>query len=157
MSPEEQLKRAFPKLNVQAWRKTSEQTNDYNCLAWAAGETHRRWDLDQNYYWPEGVPREQTIPAFIAAYKTRGYTDCENGDYESGYEKIAIFAIQQRPQHAARQLANGAWTSKLGPFWDIEHETAEAVESTTYGEVVVFMKRPIFFRGEITREPYEKD
>ncbi len=154
MSAEDNLKRVFPKLNVQPWRKTSEDTKDYNCLAWAAGETHRRWDLDPNYYWPVGVPREQTIPAFISAYETCGYMECENGDFEHGFEKIAIYAINKKPQHAARQMASGMWTSKLGDFWDIEHSTVDGVESNPYGIVEVFMKRPIFFRGGITHEPY---
>jgi hypothetical protein len=161
MSAKDAIERCFPKLLGQPWRKTSDGTNDYNCLAWAAGETHRRWDLDPNYYWP--IPRrEQTIPVFIAAYATRGFVECDNGDLENGYEKIAIYALGKRPQHAARQLANGKWTSKLGPFWDIEHETAEGVETTgdgpaKYGTVVAYMKRPIIFSGSLKREPYEKE
>jgi hypothetical protein len=152
MSAEDKIRNFFPKLKAQPWRVTSKDTKDYNCLAWAAGETHRRWDLDRNYYWPEGVPREQTISAFVAAYETRGFVECENGDLEHGYEKIAIYAINGRPQHAARQLGNGAWTSKLGDWWDIEHATVEGVESNSYGDVAVFMKRVILFRGGIQRE-----
>ena len=31
------------------------------------------------------------------------------------------------PTHAARQLANGWWTSKLGPSFDIEHIDLNAI------------------------------
>lgn len=133
---------AFPKLKTTGYKRTSPDTRDYNCLAWAAGETHRRWDPNApNDYWP--AKREQTIPAFKGAYATLGYVECENGDLEPGYEKIAIYAVGVKPVHAARQLANGAWTSKLGREIDIEHPTVEGVESVTYGKVVVFLKRRI--------------
>ncbi|MDQ3817542.1 MAG: hypothetical protein M3362_07625 [Acidobacteriota bacterium] len=160
MSVEDVIQGYFPNLRGQAWKVTSRVTNDYNCLAWVAGETHRRWDLDPNYYWP--IPeREQTIPAFVAAYETRGYVECDNGELENGFEKIAIYAIGKKPLHAARQLPNGRWTSKLGPSFDIEHETVEGVASgigdANYGTVAVYMKRSVIFRGGITHEPYEKE
>jgi hypothetical protein len=150
MSPADAwIQRHFPNLLNGQYRVTSQNTRDYNCLAWAAGETHRRWDLEPNYYWPISE-REQTIPAFVKAYETRGYAVCDNGDFEHGYEKIAIYAVNNKPQHAARQLGNGAWSSKLGDGWDIEHPTLEGVKSSEYGEAVLFMKRPIIFRGGIT-------
>ena len=44
--------------------------------------------------------------------------------------------------HAARQLADGWWTSKLGPAEDIRHRTPQALAGDQYGQVVAFMKRP---------------
>src|SRR6266446_474579 len=112
----------FPNLRNGYYTVTSPDTNDYNCLAWAAGETDRKWDPnDPDHYWPDGVPREQTIPAFIAAYATCGYVECQSGEPEIGYEKIVIYAVGLIPKHAARQLVSGAWSSKLGDGWDIEH------------------------------------
>jgi hypothetical protein len=43
--------------------------------------------------------------------------------------------------HAARQLSNGCWTSKLGKLNDIQHGTPESIEGTEYGIVYCFMKR----------------
>lgn len=143
------VQRYFPNLRNGRYNVTSEYTQDYNCLAWAAGETDRRWDLDPDSYWPEGVDRVQTLPAFMAAYTTRGYEQCDDGQLEQGYEKIAIYANQGGPQHVARQLENGAWTSKLGDGWDIEHPTLEGVESSGYGVVVAFMKRQMIHRASI--------
>jgi hypothetical protein len=48
------------------------------------------------------------------------------------------------PTHAAKQLPDGRWKSKLGDFEDIEHNTVKAVEDDyCYGTVVQYMKRPI--------------
>jgi hypothetical protein len=133
----------FPNLRNGQYRVTSDDTRDYNCLAWAAGEVDRKWDpKDSDHHWPDGVPREQTMPAFIAAYSTCHYVECDNGEFEEGFEKIAIYANQRGPQHAAKQL-NGAWSSKLGDGWDIEHPTLEGIENSAYGKAVVFMKRAI--------------
>ncbi len=44
------------------------------------------------------------------------------------------------PEHAARQLANGRWTSKLGRAEDIEHQLHD-LEGEVYGTVALLMKR----------------
>ena len=66
----------------------------------------------KSYYWPPGVPREETIAAFVRAFEVVGYAQCKNGDQEIGFEKIAIYANRMPwgdiiPTHAARQLADG--------------------------------------------------
>ena len=140
----------FHNLQNGGYKVTSEDTRDYNCLAWAAGETDRVWNPNNlDDHWPDGVPREQTLPAFIAAYATVGYVECDNCDLEHGYEKIAIYANQHGPQHAARQLGNGAWTSKLGTGWDIEHPSLDGVECDAYGKPVAYMQRPIRLQAGI--------
>lgn len=77
------------------------------------------------------VPREETLPAFIEAYGTRGFVACADGTLEAGFEKIAIFAKQVGgatvPTHAALQLETGRWTSKMGNLEDISHSTFDAV------------------------------
>ncbi len=82
-----------------------------------------------------------TIHAFKQAYATLGYVECEDSSVEKGYEKIAIYAYNGKPTHAARQLRNGRWTSKLGPNVDIEHFVPGAIERSAYGLVVAYMKR----------------
>jgi hypothetical protein len=97
----------------------------------------------QQYYWPDGVPRAYTIAAFIAAYNTMGFEKCENAFPEPGMEKIAIFTRRGTPTHAARLLSTGFWTSKLGPYEDIEHETLDSVSGPLYGIPQVYMRRRI--------------
>ena len=105
------------------------------------------WPIDELSneppFWPFGVAREETLPAFIAAFQTLSYESCETETPESGFEKIALFADHRSiPKHAARQLPNGLWTSKLGISEDIEHEL-HALEGDLYGTVVLVMKRPL--------------
>ena len=45
-------------------------------------------------------------------------------------------------QHAARQLENGTWTSKMGRKEErIEHDAPENLLGPLYGQNVTFMKR----------------
>lgn len=72
------------------------------------------------------------------------YKVCESGSLESGIEKIAIYVDDSGiPQHVARQLQDGTWTSKLGKEEDIQHNLLEALEGDLYGKVTVFMMRRI--------------
>ena len=74
------------------------------------------------YYWPQGSPLEETLAAFVRAFATLGFIPCNDDTLEPGFEKIAIYVNSQgKPTHAARQLHNGRWSSKLGNEVDIEH------------------------------------
>jgi hypothetical protein len=87
------------------------------------------------------VPRELTVEAFVAAFVTVGYEVCDDGEYENGWEKVALYVNAQRvPQHMARQVNASQWTSKLGPCHDILH-TLPGVAGKLYGTVHLFMKR----------------
>lgn len=130
---------------------TSPETTAYNCIAWAAGDIRRWWWPDPFflYYWPPGIPRQETTDAFIALYESLGYEVCQNSDYEDGYEKIALYVSGLgKPTHAARQLPNGSWTSKLGRSFDVEHDLPEEVARLGsnplfhYGIVAVVLRRP---------------
>jgi hypothetical protein len=92
--------------------------------------------------WPPGVVRERTLTAFLQAFATLGYTPCPDGSLEPGWEKVALYATDEGPAHAARQVDNGRWSSKLGPDDDIEHDL-EGLYSTSYGSVVQFLRRPL--------------
>jgi hypothetical protein len=134
----------FPDLKRLGYRSTSPPDPIYNCIAWAAGLTNAWWwpDPDGFDYWPPGVERAETLNAIIQALATVGFTPCPDATLETGWEKVAIYTTVQGPTHAARQLASGSWTSKLGPDDDIEH-TLEGLASSTYGSVVQFLRRPL--------------
>ncbi|NEP62691.1 MAG: hypothetical protein F6K31_38190 [Symploca sp. SIO2G7] len=135
----------FPQLRATEYRITSKASRIYNCFAWAAGEDDRWWnplEPENPYYWPDGVPAELTIAAFIQAYQTLGYEPCNSTELEEGFEKIALYATTDgEPTHAARQLPAGKWTSKLGRWEDIEHEL-DGLSSEMYGSVKQILKRP---------------
>jgi hypothetical protein len=138
-------RQAFPRLTDDNHIETSPPDNRYNCIGHAAETQLWWWPADvigANLYWPPGVAREVTIGAFILAYKTIGYVDCgEDGSFETGFEKVALYARDGVPQHAARQLNALHWTSKLGRSVDISHQL-EHLEGDLYGKVVRYLKRP---------------
>jgi hypothetical protein len=134
----------FPGLRDGKFQHTSDPTIVYNCIAWALGITDSWcWPTTSfGYYWPHRIPISTSVESFVTLFGSQGYVDCENGEFESGVEKIAIYAKDGNVKHAARQLINGRWTSKLGEWDDIMHTKAEGLECDDYGKVVRFMKRP---------------
>jgi len=138
-----------PNLSPDQYQITSPETGDYNCFAWGAEEDDRWWDpTDPDQYWPDGVPRELTLEAFVRAYQTLGYVPCESDQFEVGFQKIAIYTRDDgqpdggEPTHMARQLSNSRWTSKMGYLEDIEHEL-DGLRGFSYGVVSLILKRPV--------------
>jgi hypothetical protein len=130
--------------------EVSDQTETYNCIAYAAGETDKKWwpslRMQLTYYWPPHLPREEDLKEtpenFVQAFATKGYRICRTGKLEKGIEKIAIFLGPTGvPLHAARQLESGKWTSKCGDYEDIIHKTLAAMEGRNYGKAAVYMRR----------------
>jgi len=141
--PEFEIK--WPSLSRTDYQVTSPKSQEYNCFAWAAEEDDRWWQPipGEQFYWPDGVPQEETIEAYIQAYQTLGYEICLGEGLEVGYQKIAIYVDSSGiPTHAARQLANGKWTSKLGWLEDIEHEL-DGLVGDRYGVVGQILKRAV--------------
>lgn len=135
--------RLCPNLNDGNSRVTSPQCVLYNCIAWTVDNKVRYiWpDDEEEYGWPAAVPRQATVAAFVQFYRLCGFIPCADGAFESGYDKIAIFADRHSVQHAARQLDNGNWTSKLGDLADIEHDGLAAVAGGEFGEPVAYMRK----------------
>ena len=93
------------------------------------------------YFWPFSVSRSYTVEAYVDAFEAMGYSECAGAELEKGFVKVAIYADDHgKPQHAARQLDDGQWTSKFGDLEDIEH-TLDAFDGSHYGSPVVFLKR----------------
>jgi hypothetical protein len=125
---------------------TSDETEDYNCAGWAADQLDPGlWWPEPDapeYYWPPSARRDGTLEAFVEGYGVLGYAVCETGDHEIGYEKIAIYVTSHgSPQHVARQLPDGRWTSKLGSWEDIEHVALRDIAGASYGNPQFFMRR----------------
>jgi hypothetical protein len=137
----------IPRLALSNYRITSPRDARYNCFAWAAGDNTRIWSpvmLGSGVHWPPGIPALPSLAGVIEAYRIVGFEECKSPDLESGYEKVAIFAdATNDPRHAARQLPDGKWTSKLGDHVDIEHAEVEAVGGEFYGEPFVYMRRAV--------------
>lgn len=133
----------FPKLREEDYEKTSDQTDTYNCIAFAMGDEERYWWPTPKYgcYWPPGFERSNNLSVLIKIGELLGYRVCDDGSRELGFEKIAFYERADGVQHAARQLESGMWKSKIGELEDIEHTSLESLESPDYGKVAKHMKR----------------
>jgi hypothetical protein len=142
------LEDLFPGLRNSGYRISSPPSADYNCIAWALGETTSWWWPDNDpdndaVYWPPKIVREETLAAFIAAFALRGFEPCASNGHEVGFEKVALFASADGvPTHATRQLPSGVWSSKIGTLEDIEHPL-HALCGDLYGTVVQLLRRPL--------------
>ena len=137
------LIKIFPGLSHSYLKVTSPEEPRYNCIAFAAGDDQEWWWPDMDSYWPQNVPRHETLTTFIAAFETIGYIQCLDGVYEQGFTKIAIYVDDTgMPTHAARQLSDSTWTSKCGELEDIEHDLYGLCGQQGYGNISCYMKKP---------------
>jgi hypothetical protein len=136
------LERLFPNLVSEGYAITSPRAPEYNCIAWAAGDETRWWWPDPDNYWPPDVVREETVSAFVDAFRSCGYEPCPDGQPEVGVDKVAIYVdpADGVPTHAARLLPDGVWTSKCGKLQDIRHGL-QGLEGEYYGTVRIYLKR----------------
>ena len=136
-----------PRLEERDYVESSPARRRCNCFGWAAGDEVRPWypkgDPDLSY-WPPGVTTDFTVAAFVEAFATRGFAPCADGSLIEGVEKVALYVDQDgEPSHAALQLPDGKWISKMGTWEDITHATTACLEGGTYGRVVQFLARPL--------------
>ena len=143
-SDEPSLEQLFPNLGSVSYEITSPATRQYNCVAWAAGYDDVPWDhcAVPYTYWPRRIPRDGTTGSLVAVFATLGYMRCDTGELEEGFEKIVIYGKSNDDwTHAARQLADGSWTSKLGGREDIRHKSPQDLVCEEYGQVVCHLMR----------------
>ncbi len=147
--PNSSINADFPNASPLGYLITSEWDDFYNCIAHALCDNNHWWWPGS--HWSSEVECEETLSAFIKMFKTvAGYEEWaqENGNLEAGYEKIAIYAdADGKPTHAARQLNDGSWTSKIGQNVDISHPSVQVLEDSAckkslYGNVVKYLRRP---------------
>lgn len=148
MADPDRLERFFPNLRPSEYEITSEESEEYNCLAWAAAnDQSKHWEPSVGYYWPD-ANREHSIAGWIRALRHLDFAPCTDGALEAGFEKLAIYADGDMPTHVARQLQDGRWSSKIGVGWeDIAHTldalTGNPTPDLPYGFVVQFLKRRV--------------
>ncbi len=129
----------FPHLTAQNHRVTSPPSIDHNYVAWAAADSEHWWQ--PGVYWPvEAQSDNHGFDVLAQAFEALGYIPCDDDRLEPGFEKVALYATSSYYTHAAHQLPDGRWTSKLGRSEDIEHETPNDLAGGVYGDVVQFMK-----------------
>ena len=143
-----ELETVFPGLAADGYEITSPKSAKYNCISWAAGDTDKKWDCTGlplvGYYWPPGAKISEQIDALITVFHSLGYEICDDGSKEQGFEKVALYGDDSGDwTHAAKQLTDGRWSSKLGDAEDITHSTPQGIVGSIYGTVRQFMKRSL--------------
>lgn len=136
----------FPELLESGYDVTSPPVTRNNCIGWALGDKTQYWDPGmvgvRGFYWPPGIPREDSLRAWTRVFEMYGYRICESANLEPGVEKVAIYADAiGTPTHVAKQQPCGQWTSKLGRGVDIEHDDLAGLQGDLFGEVVRILKR----------------
>ncbi len=118
--PKEDIEQDFPQLVSNQWRATSEIDPAYNCVAFALRDTKQFWDPGcigvRGYYWPPGVPREDTIQAWTKIFIIHGFEHCETGELEPSLKSwlftlmAAVFPIMWpdncQPENGSASSAN---------------------------------------------------
>jgi hypothetical protein len=133
----------FPASFDEPFIITSAATGAYNCIAWVLENTTLfYWHGPKEYfYWPSEISREENIESFIQLFALHGYEVCEHVRKEKGFSKIVLFTKEGIPTHAARQLPDGLWTSKLGILEDVKHSLT-TISNGLYGSInLVFKKK----------------
>ena len=138
------LEEIFPNLAGSGYEITGQASKEYNCIAWVMGISTQNWDChDPDGYWPSSIPRDDSIMTAMQLFVGEGFSFCEDDALDPGYEKIALYAFVGRFTHAARQLDDGRWTSKLGKGAVIIHPSPANLAGGFYGNVHCIMHRPV--------------
>jgi hypothetical protein len=133
----------FPNLTDRNFIPRSPPTGEYNCVGWALHDQRNFiWPDERGQFaWPPDMASEDSVASLQRFFERIGFRVCNSLEYEQGFEKIAIYANQDGPQHVARQLPTGSWTSKMGEQLDAEHPTTNVLTGPGMGYVVRTMKR----------------
>ena len=138
------LARAFPNLSGETFIVVSQPSNEYNCIAYAAGDASEWWGFEEeDYYWPDYAARSESIESLIDVFAGLGFLQCQDSSLESGYEKVALYEEQGVWKHAALQTPNGRWRSKMGVGPVIEHLSPESLSDGIYGNPTTYMRRAL--------------
>ena len=109
------LTAAFPKLASEGFEIVEQPSEQYNCIAYAAGDTRQWWDHNQRHYWPAYATRSNDIESLKELFAGIGFQQCHDSGTETGYEKVALYEEQGAWKHAAVQTPSGALAQQSGP------------------------------------------
>jgi hypothetical protein len=140
----ERIENIAPRLANEPYEITSVETDAYKLHPPLLSIVKRPSGHTPKYgcYWPPGILRNNNRGTVAKIFEIHGYRQCESSGVEPGFEKIALYEHREYGiEHVSRQLETGRWTSKIGEWEDIEHESAKSLEGDEYGSVIGYMKR----------------
>ena len=135
------LTRAFPNLTSEEFEIVEQASDRYNCIAYAAGDTSKWWDHNEDNYWPSSATRSERVESLREVFVGLGFEQCQDSQAEEGYQKVALYEQQDVWMHAAVQTPDGRWRSKMGQGPVIEHLNPESLSGGMYGNPTIYMRR----------------
>ena len=135
------LARDFPRLTSEEFKTIDQASDRYNCIAYAAGDITNWWWPDGIDYWPRWATMNNKIESLKEVFAGLKYEQCDDGNFEEGYEKVALYENNGRFEHAALQTPSGRWRSKMGRGPLIEHLSPESLSDGEYGSPSIYMRR----------------
>ena len=132
---------AFPNLANEEFKIIGDPTDQYNCIAYAAGDSTKWWWPDGINYWPSWATLDNRMESLKEVFAGQGYEQCHNSTAEEGYQKVALYGFPGGFEHAALQMPNGPWRSKMGQGPIIEHHSPESLSDGMYGSPTIYMRR----------------
>ena len=139
MATKKDIENWFPNIIGKSFKITKSNFN-FNCVAFTL-------DIFNDYMWvtekiwPKQLPRKLNIESFKLLYELYGYKECFDDSYDKAFDKIAFYAKNNQPLHAAKQFGN-IWKSKISNLI-VEHELdwLSGNSYDSYGDIVFIMKR----------------
>lgn len=135
--PEVLRKQRFLKLFPNSFVAVGPATERYNCIACSLG-------IRNEVVWPGAA-----LESFDRLYQDHGFRPLTTLDttLDPALEKVVLFGKTLSggaltATHAAKQLADGDWLSKLGDTPLIRHRALESLSSDVYGQPVRVYARP---------------
>lgn len=123
----------FPRLGDD-YEILAPASSEYNCISWSLGVTDR-------WIWPVQARSSIFFSDFDDLYTRHGYRRLSTLAFDqlADHDKVVLYAKVNasgvlEPTHAARQEADGSWTSKVGKMPLIRHLHPRDLEGGTYGE-----------------------
>jgi hypothetical protein len=139
MAPDQ--RNGFPRLGEE-FEVLAPASVTYNCIGWSVGN-------NSTWVWPTDSTRKAQLVDFDTLYRSYGFYRARGISFKRrpGYEKILLYAIRRedgsiKPTHAARQMPDGSWSSKLGSLPLIRHLHPNDVSGPTYGQpFAIYIRR----------------
>ena len=137
----EELRRSFPRLGND-FEVLAPAAKKYNCISHSLG-------LSDRWVNPETGPADDPFGPMDRLYSALGYKRLPTLDLsvEKGKQKVVLYATVHpdaslhQVTHAAVQVPDGTWTSKLGQLPLIRHRTPYALRGPSYGlPVAVYVR-----------------
>jgi hypothetical protein len=132
---------SFPHSEIDPFILTSPEDANYNCVAWALGDTENWWEPDEDYFWLEGLDFDDTLQTVQRLFEHFGFEAITHPNWENQLEKIALYSNDGIfCSHIAKQTIDGNWTSKLGVSFDVNHSLTTLKEGI-YGYPAVILQK----------------